>query len=250
MVKAIFLDMDDTLIVNAVIYEHAEAMLYGYLGHFGIKPEEAQPVFIAKDKELFAVHGYSQKRMPASFEAVLKAFVPEPDDEMIATVRGFAERIFTTHAKIKPGTEEAIALLKQHYDLYIVTAGDRDVQQRRIDLLPFKGDFKKTYIVDKKVKETFDGILAEHGLAPQDTVMIGDSLRSDVIPSAQAGMHGVWIEAHNAIHEAAAGLPAGAYKYSSLLEAARHIIENDGPAHLPAPKKAPAPKHTPPKFGT
>ncbi len=248
MIKAIFFDMDDTLIVNNTIYEYAEAMLYGYLGHFGITPEEAQAAFLAKDKELFPVYGYSQKRMPASFEAVLKAFIPDADDEMVATVRGYAERIFVTEAKMKPGTPEAIAMLAQHYDLYIVTAGDRDVQERRVDLLPFKDAFAGVTITDKKTEKTFTDLLAMLNLKPDEVVMIGDSLKSDIVPSAAAGLHAVWIEALNAVHETVQeGLPAGAYKYSSLLEAARHIIQNGAPGQLP---QAPHPKNNPPPAPT
>lgn len=251
MIKAIFLDMDDTLIVNQTLYERAEILLYGYLRCCGILEKDAQKMFAAIDKELFKIHGVSKKRMPASFEAVLRHFVPGADDEMVSIVRGFAENIFTAKAALKPGTAEAIALLKQHgYDLYIVTAGDRDVQEGRIaSSVPFKDDISGVFIVDKKSSETYAEIIKQLGLNPSETVMMGDSLKSDVIPSAAAGMHAVWIEAHNSpLHETATGFPAqGAAKFSSLLEAARHIIRHGTPAApLVLPPPAPRNKKAPP----
>src|SRR5690349_6872930 len=111
MIKAIFLDMDDTLIVNTALYGNAAALLYGYLRNFGVSLEEAAQVQEAKDKELYKTFGYSRKRYPETFEQVLKHFVPNADAEMVEIVRGFAETVFTTVAKEKPGTTTAIDLL-------------------------------------------------------------------------------------------------------------------------------------------
>jgi putative hydrolase of the HAD superfamily len=249
MIKAIFLDMDDTLIVNSVLYERAEVMFYGYLRHCGILEAEAKKVFAEAEKELFKIHGVSKKRMPASFEAVLKHFVPEADAEMVSTVRGFAEDIFTARVVVKPGVAEAVALLAERYDLYIVTAGDRDVQEGRIaSSVPFKDSFSGVYIVDKKTRETYEDILQQLGLKPDEVIMMGDSLKSDVIPAVAAGMQAVWLESYNpaSLHETETKLPAErAYKFSSLLEATRHLIQHENPAApivLPAPKN----KKTPP----
>jgi putative hydrolase of the HAD superfamily len=247
MIKAIFLDMDDTLVVNSVFYARAEVLLYGYLRHCGILEKDAKKVFTEIDKELYKIHGVSKKRMPASFEAVLRHFVPDADAEMVTVVRGFAEEIFTAKAAMKPGTIEAIELLRQHgYDLYIVTAGDRDVQEGRIaSSVPFSKDLSGVFIVDQKTRETYEEILRQLGLNPAETVMIGDSLKSDVFPAAAAGMFAVWIEAQNyaAHHETATGFPAqGAAKFSSLLEAARHIVKHGTPA-APIVLPPPAPKN-------
>jgi putative hydrolase of the HAD superfamily len=249
MIKAVFLDMDDTLIVNQTIYEHATAMLYGYMRHFGVLQEEAQKVFDARDRELFKIHGYSQKRMPASFEAVLKHFVPEADDEMVGIVRSFAEQIFTTIAEVKPGSEEGIKILAAHYPLYFVTGGDREVQERRISHLPFKDKIKGAFIVDKKDPALFERILDELKLKPEEAVMIGDSLKSDIIPSTAAGLSAIWIEAHNSpLHETGAIFPTqGAYKYASFLEAARHLAQYGTPAPVQKPSRPK--KISPPQFG-
>jgi putative hydrolase of the HAD superfamily len=215
-------------------------LLYGYLRHCGILEKDAQKVFAETDKELFKVHGVSKKRMPASFEAVLKHFVPDADDEMVSIVRGFAEDIFTAKAALKPGVAEAVALLAERYDVYIVTAGDRDVQEKRIaSSVPFKDSFSGIYIVDKKTRETYVDILKQLGLKPEEAVMIGDSLKSDIVPSVAAGMQAVWVEGSNWVLEHAEFPTERAYAFSSLLEAVRHIVKNGTPAApivLPPPK--------------
>ena len=249
MIKAIFLDMDDTLIVNMVLYEHAEAKLYGYLRHFGVLQEDAERVYAAKDKELFATHGYSRTRMPSSFETVLKHFVPDADEEMVAIVRDFAETIFSTVAKLKPGTSEAIDLLTRNYPVYVVTQGDRGVQENRLSHLPFRNELSGAFIVEKKNKEVYADLAERLGYAPAEIVMMGDSLKSDIIPSVAAGLQAVWIEAHNSpLHETAKEFPAErAYKFSSLLEASRHIVQNGTPAAIPLMFPPPARKNSAPR---
>lgn len=224
MLKAIFLDMDDTLIYNQVLFEKAEEKLYDYLKDFGIRREEAQPVFAATDKELFKTLGRTPKRLLTTFETVLRHFVPNADQEMVDIVKGFAGEVFTTVAPVMPGVPEAVALLAEHYPLYIVTAGDKTVQERRLSLLPFRDTITEAFVVDKKDQAVLENVLAKLGYKAEDVAIIGDSLVSDILPGVAAGLQAVWVEAHNSPFEQANGLPEkGAVQFSSLLAAARHI---------------------------
>lgn len=244
MIKAIFLDLDNTLVVNQMFYDRAEAMLAGYLGHFGVRADEVDEVFAKIDRGLFATHGYNRSRLPQAFEDTLKHFAPNADDEMIATVRGYAEKVFNTVAWPMPNVEEALELLAGIAPLYIVTAGPQDVQQFRIDHLPFKDKFAGFYMVDKKDAALFDKICKEVGIAPQEGVMIGDSLKSDVLAPAAAGLKAVWIEAHNSKHEVveSKALPANAFKFPSLLESARYIAKHGKLPDQPYKPQPPRPR--------
>lgn len=237
MIKAVFTDMDDTLIVNAVLYEHAAAMLQGYLAHFGIAPEDVMQAHAAVEKELFPLLGYSRARYPQSFENTLLHFLPDAPQEMIDRARSFAERVFSTVAGVKPGTMEAIDLLTAQYPVYIVTQGDQDVQKFRISHLPFKDKLAGAFVVDKKSRETFETLTQKLGYAPHEVVMMGDSLKSDVLPALEAGLHAVWIEAHNwAAHENSAAFPAHARarRCTSVHEAAQEICGMRTAAQKPA----------------
>jgi putative hydrolase of the HAD superfamily len=251
MIKAIFVDMDDTLIVNQILFDRAEAQLYSYLQNLGVPVEEAKAVFDQTDKELFKIYGRSPKRSPEAFEAVLRHFVPDADAEMVSIVRGQASSIFTARAEVKPGVAEAVELLAKHYPIYIITAGGQDVQKSRMKNIPFMNKIQDVMIVDQKDVGTYKAALKKWQLKPNEVVMIGDSLGSDVIPAVGAGLQAVWIDAHNsARHETKEGFPAkNAYKFSSLLEMAHALVLNKGqlvaPA-LPAMTKAVPPV---PKFG-
>ena len=233
MIKAIFLDMDDTLIVNTVLYEQAAAVLSGYLHHYGVSLADTRQVLDKTDRDLFKTQGYSRERYPDVFERVLKHFVPDADAQKVGVVRHFAETVFSTVAKVKPGTLEAVDLLTEHFPIYIITQGDKTVQENRVAHLPFKDKLSGVFVVDRKETEVFSGTVRRLGLRPSEAVMIGDSLKSDIIPSVAAGLHAIWIEAHNWSLESSADVPAERmYKFSSLLEAARYLTHYEAPAEL------------------
>ena len=227
MIKAICLDMDDTLIVNQVLYTNAEFMLAGYLQNFGITPEDTFAVFAATEKENYKTMGISIARFPLSFEMTLRHFVPDADAAMIATVRDMGERVFRTVADVKPGTTGALETLAKIAPLHIVTGGADNVQQFRIDNLPFKDKFNTFTIIAKKDVDVYHDVAKKLCLKPAEIIMIGDSLKSDVLPAVEAGMRAVWIEALNAPHEIKqAELPKGAYKFHSLAELANHLAKH------------------------
>lgn len=230
MIKAVFLDMDDTLIVNTVLYEQAAAVMSGFMHHYGVPLIVTRQKIEQTDHDLFKTQGYSRARYPDVFESVLRHFAPAADEQAVATVRGFAENVFTTIARVKPGTLEAIGLLADHFPSYIITQGDKAVQEARLAHLPFRDKLSGTFVVERKETAAFLRVIGSLGIAPSEAVMIGDSLKSDIVPSVEAGMHAIWIEAHNWSVEAAAGLPPErAYTFSSLLEAARYLTHQQPP---------------------
>ena len=244
MIKAIFLDMDDTLIVSQALYEAAKEKLYAYMKDFGISREEVIDCYEPADKENFKTYGYSRQRFPATFAAVLKHFVPEADAAMVKTVRDFAETVFNTVAPLKPGAAEAVELLSRYYRVYVFSAGDKSVQQARVATsLPFKDKLSGIFIVDKKDKQAFIDTVQKTGFRPDEVVMIGDSLKSDIVPAIAAGLHSVWVPAQNWSHESVASIPTtGMNKIDSILEAAQRIVKGEIPAELPSKKKLPLPK--------
>lgn len=247
MIKAVFLDMDDTLIAIQPLFERAESLLTAYLGAFGITADETHSIMMQKDKEVYSQHGFTRHAMAAAYELTILHFMPDADEEMISAVRGFAETIYTTVPDIKPGVTETVDLLTKNYPVYIVTQGDQSVQAGRLAQLPFLEKMTDIFIVDKKNEQLYTAVVKRAGFKPEEVVMIGDSLRSDVIPSVAAGLHAVLIEAENSqLHETtwhgAAHLPAErACSFSSLLEAAKHLVKNGTLPTAPKPS-APSPK--------
>ncbi len=241
MIHAIFIDMDDTLIGTTALYEAAKDAFDAYLAPYGVSRDELERIYDQAERDLFAVHGYSRARFPASFEQTLKHFIPDATPDMIAEVRGFGEKVFDTQAPLLPGVDQAMELLFAKYPVYLVTQGDKSVQEDRIAQLPFRDRFAGVFIIDQKSTETFENLAAQLGYAPDDIAMVGDSLKSDVNPAAAAGLKAFWVQGANweMMENSDRECPPGAKRFSNLLDAARDICGDAAP--VATPKQAPKP---------
>jgi putative hydrolase of the HAD superfamily len=95
--------------------------------------------------------------------------------------------------ELVPGVAETLAELGDRHDLLLVTKGDPAEQQRKIDASNLAHHFASVHIVDEKHAGTYRSLVAEQGLVPETTWMIGNSPRSDILPARAAGLNAVFI---------------------------------------------------------
>ncbi|MEZ0225589.1 MAG: HAD family hydrolase [Alphaproteobacteria bacterium] len=192
------LDLDNTLLNTQELYVAAEADLARLI----LARADADPKVVADEIQrrklkLFDVYGYNPAMLPQAFEEALVRFVPAASSDDILQARGLGRRIFEEEAEIKEGAEEALRLLAPHFALYLVTVGDEETQQRRIATLPCSELFLEKFIVADKTPDTYSMVLSRGKYAPEEAVMIGDSLKSDIIPAVKAGLTAIHIPANN-----------------------------------------------------
>lgn len=92
-----------------------------------------------------------------------------------------------------PGVRETLETLRGRYKLLVVTRGDLFDQERKLDasgLLPF---FDEIEIVSDKTVPVYHRIFSRHGDGPTRGMMIGNSMRADVVPAVEAGAWGIHI---------------------------------------------------------
>lgn len=228
--KAVFVDMDNTLIETQALYEAAHDDLVAFI--YGCGPFAAEEILqTVRDREtaLYDVYGYGRGILPHAFEDTLRHYVPDADAGEIGKVRDMAEKVYDSVAKVKDGAAEALLRLAADFTLYLVTVGDETVQQPRIDALPFKDIFTKTFIVATKNTDTYLRILEETDTRPQDATMIGDSLASDIHPARKAGMQAVYVPAQNWHGREMAGqsVPDDVPVKDTILAAAEMLVPQD-----------------------
>lgn len=207
MIKAVLLDMDNTLIATQDLFEEAHDRLTAFIAaRAKTPPAESLATVRRFEVELFASFGYGTGMLPQAFENALLTYAPQSSADDIAAVRGMASDVYTRPARVISGVPQALEKLAKHFDLYILTAGEPEAQQRRIDALPFKNLFRGTFPVPEKTPETYAVLLKKLGLQPHEVVMIGDSLKSDIIPSVAAGLSAIHIPHANWTGREMAGL--------------------------------------------
>lgn len=236
--RAIYIDLDDTLIATQKLYDDAINTLARRLKRKGVDFNKAVDKIKQNSRELFDTHGYSKERFPAAFEKTVRDFFPHSGAWEQTAARKLAENVFTAEAELYPEVGAALMKLARHFDVHLVTQGDEEVQKKRIADLQYKHLFESTNIVPAKSKAEFEKLMKKHGYTPDEVVMIGDSLKSDIKPAHEAGMGAVLIPRNNWKLNEQFGHEAAALKakvYDDLEKAADAILKDNGINPQPRP---------------
>ena len=142
------------------------------------------------------------------FEKFFKKYPCERDPEKVG--KRFLQ-LLCVGGNLFPEAEETLSYLSDrtggNYPLYVATNGVTDVQTGRLKSI--EKYFRKIYISEqlnaiKPMRAFFDKLLFDVGAAAEDCLMIGDSLSSDILGAAQAGMDTCWFNTRG--HENTTGV--------------------------------------------
>jgi putative hydrolase of the HAD superfamily len=98
--------------------------------------------------------------------------------------------------QVLPGVVETLETLKHDYHLLVITKGDILDQERKLSLSGLQDYFMAYDVVSDKKDDTYKQILSRYSIEPSQFVMVGNSLRSDILPVVKLGGHGVYIPHH------------------------------------------------------
>jgi len=102
-------------------------------------------------------------------------------------------RLAWEEVEIIEGVPTTLEALGRRHDLVMLTKGDREEQQLKIDVSSLAGHFREIVIVREKRAATYRDVIAGLDLDPARTWMIGNSPHSDVLPALEAGIRAVWV---------------------------------------------------------
>jgi putative hydrolase of the HAD superfamily len=111
----------------------------------------------------------------------------------IGRVIELTREMFSAPVELLDGVEETIATLAASHDLMLITKGDLFEQQAKIARSGLADHFGKIEIVPVKIRETYQSIVTRHEIIPHRFLMVGNSIRSDVLPVIEMGGHAVHI---------------------------------------------------------
>jgi putative hydrolase of the HAD superfamily len=152
------------------------------------------------DVQNVAVYGFSSARFPASclqaFREVCSGSGHEMDGDVESRIVHAAQAVFRNNPKRIPYAISVLRTLNRRgVRLGLLTKGDPTVQADRIERSGLSSFFDCIEIVADKTPLTIRSMLKKLGVAAANAWMIGNSLRSDIIPALEVGVKGIWIEA-------------------------------------------------------
>jgi putative hydrolase of the HAD superfamily len=199
--KWIIFDMDNTLIDTGPLYINASARLGDLMMERGFDRDEVIKKQDEIDVKLFEEHGYSTDRFAESFELTVKHFLegggfwPRDGDNIVKQARRMAMSVFDqTSIEYDYAASVVRQMANAGYKVGVITAGERWVQIKRFDDLTMRNLFHDCWVVLKKTSEVFDDFCIKHNVDKKNSWMIGDSIRSDILPSTTCGLNAIHLD--------------------------------------------------------
>jgi putative hydrolase of the HAD superfamily len=187
-------DADDTLWENNVLFERALDDYVDWLVRPSLDQDRIRTVFRELEAANLVAHGYGSqvflRTLADAFEQLMQRPANDLErrriDELTAALR--EQRV-----ELIPGVADTLGELRGRYRLQLLTKGDQAEQQRKIDVSGLVRFFDAVDIVPEKDVEVYRRLAKEYGLPVDETWMIGNSPKSDILPARAAGMNAVFI---------------------------------------------------------
>ncbi|WP_255462593.1 HAD hydrolase-like protein [Granulicella sp. WH15] len=211
--QTLLFDADDTLWENNIYFERAIAAFISYLDHQVHTPEEVREHLNHCERATIAEYGYGlhsfRRSLVDCFEHLSnQPITPERHERIVS----FTHAIAAQEIELLPGVAETLAELSTRHRLLMVTKGDRDEQQGKLQRSGLAGYFTAVEVLAEKHEGAYRSLASHHACEPAMTWMIGNSPKSDINPSLAAGLHAVfiphdftWVLEHEVVNAAPAG---------------------------------------------
>lgn len=201
-IKVIAFDADDTLWVNEPYFQETEArfcsLLEDYLPHHTI----SQELFKIEMANL-PLYGYGIKAfMLSMIETVLSVSENTASPEVLHKVLAYGKEMLNKDIELLDGVEAVLKALYGKYRLVVATKGDLLDQERKLKKSGLEHYFHHIEIMSDKKESDYRKLLKHLDCRPEAFLMMGNSLKSDVLPVLALGGHAVHIPYHTTwVHE-------------------------------------------------
>ncbi|MEO8372624.1 MAG: HAD family hydrolase [Candidatus Solibacter sp.] len=190
----LIIDADDTLWENNIYFERAFEQFVAFLAHSSMAPQEVRDILDEIERTNAKIHGYGSlnfgRNLAECYRHLAEREISEAD---LATVIRFAERILECPMEVIDGVAETLEYLAGRHDLTLFTKGHVDEQRLKVDRSGLGQYFQHLAIVKEKDTAAYRRLVAERGMEPAATWMIGNSPKSDVNPALAAGLNAVFV---------------------------------------------------------
>lgn len=196
MIKVIAFDADDTLWHNEAFFRETEekfcALLENYLPHHTVARE-----LLKTEIENIGLYGYGIKAfMLSMIEAAIRITDKRLPNEAIEKIISYGRELLNKPVELIEGVEEVLQSLKGKYRLVMATKGDLLDQERKLKKSGLEQYFHHIEIMSEKKESDFQKLIRHLDVPPNQFAMIGNSLKSDIVPVLNLGGHAFHVPYH------------------------------------------------------
>ncbi|AZQ57717.1 HAD family hydrolase [Maribacter sp. MJ134] len=195
-VKVIGFDADDTLWVNETYFRHAEERFAELLEGYETKNKIDQELFKMEMKNL-ELYGYGIKGfMLSMIESALELSDNNISQATLLELLNLGKEMIAHPVELLDGVEEVLESLQGRYRLIVLTKGDLLDQERKLSKSNLSTYFHHVEVLSDKKERNYKDLLDHLEISTNEFLMIGNSLKSDVLPLVNIGAKAVHVPFH------------------------------------------------------
>lgn len=181
-IKTIAFDADDTLWINETYFQEAEQRFCALLKDHMPAHDVLHELFQTEMKNL-SLYGYGIKGVMLSMiETVTRVTEGKASMHLVDKIIEMGHELLQRSVELLPGVEETLDQLRSKYRLVMATKGDLLDQERKIKKSGLQDLFYHIEIMSNKQVENYARLLKQIDCSPENFLMLGNSVRSDVLP--------------------------------------------------------------------
>ena len=189
-------DADDTLWVNEPYFRETEDKFCGLLEEY-MPMHSAARELLQTEIQNISFYGYGVKGFILSMiETALRISEKNINPVVIEKIIQYGKDLLEKPIEILAGVEETLHILKQHYRLVVATKGDLLDQERKLKKSGLEHFFHHIEIMSDKQEADYQKLIRHLDIKPEEFVMVGNSVKSDILPVLNIGGHGFHVPYH------------------------------------------------------
>jgi putative hydrolase of the HAD superfamily len=191
-IEVVAFDGDDTLWHSESHFVDAHARFVALVSPYvDGDPGVIDQRVVATERANLAIYGYGAKAFTLSLiESAIELTGGRVTSGEISAVLDLGKRLLDQPVELLDGVDEVVARLADDgYRLIVVTKGDLFHQEAKVAGSGLADRFARVEIVSEKDGSTYRRVMGEAGVAPENFLMIGNSVRSDILPVVELGGH-------------------------------------------------------------
>jgi putative hydrolase of the HAD superfamily len=192
-ISTIGFDADDTLWQNETFYRMTQDRFADLLSGY-VDPDHLQAKLLEAERRNLGHYGFGIKGfMLSMIETAIEVTEERVPARVISEILLAGQEMLAHPIELLPEAKETVRHLADSRTLVLITKGDLLDQERKLAQSGLGELFDAVEIVSDKTEHVYSRAFAAHGDGPERAMMIGNSMRSDVIPAIEAGAWGVFV---------------------------------------------------------
>lgn len=195
-INVVGFDADDTLWDNEPFYRQAEHEFCLLLKEY-MSEDELNRALLSTEIGNLGLYGYGIKAFTLSLiETAIKISNGNINATTIGKIVALGKNMLTSPVTILSNVEDVLQQLYPHYKLIIATKGDLLDQERKLKKSGLARYFHHIEVMSDKQPNNYQTLLRHLEISPNNFLMVGNSLKSDIIPVLELGGYSAFVPYH------------------------------------------------------